>query len=79
VVLSNFLLMMVHQYCSLSNNYHAPALYGTSDAALKSQHSTHAWIISSGQVDDITDPEQNISVAGPVDCFPHTRPLAGPN
>jgi hypothetical protein len=44
-----------------------PALYSSSDAALKSQCSTHAWIISSGQVDDIMDSEQNISGAGPVD------------
>jgi len=43
-----------------------PVLYGTSDASLKSQRSTHAWIISSGQIDDIMDPERNISGAGPV-------------
>ena len=46
------------------------ALYGSSDATLKSQCSTHAWIISSSQTDDISNRDKNISGAGPIDGLP---------
>ncbi len=40
--------------------------FGASDASLKSGRATHAWIISSGKVDDINNPLLHISGNGPV-------------
>jgi len=51
---------------NLCNN----SILACSDASLKENHAVHAWIISSGDINDITDPMLHISGAGPVDdCF----------
>lgn len=42
-------------------------LYGASDAAFKKRRASHAWISSSGEVDDISDNDLHISGQGPVD------------
>jgi hypothetical protein len=46
------------------------ALLGASDASFKDGRATHAWIISSGKVDDIMNPILNISGAGAVHGMP---------
>ncbi len=46
-----------------------PTLFGTSDAASKNNRSTHTWIISSGDIVNINDPEKNISGARVVDSY----------
>lgn len=46
-------------------------LFGASDASLKDNLATHAWILSSGAVTDIEDPMMNISGAGPVHSLPY--------
>jgi hypothetical protein len=51
------------------NQNSCPTLFGTSDAALKDHRGTHAWIISSGEISDINDPDQSISGAGPVNRY----------
>ena len=42
------------------------SLFGASDASLKLNHATHAWILSSGDIQNIIDPLLNISGTGPV-------------
>jgi len=41
-----------------------------SDASLKNNRAAHAWIISTGDINDITDPFMHISGSGPVDRLP---------
>ena len=41
-------------------------IYGASDASLKNGKSSHAWIISSGNIDDISNPYNRIYGSGPV-------------
>jgi hypothetical protein len=48
-------------------NHSALSLYATSDASLKDDKATRAWIISVGNIENITDNEMNTSGAGPVD------------
>jgi hypothetical protein len=45
-------------------------ILGASDASLKLNRATHAWILSSGDVQDITNPLLNISGTGPVHGHP---------
>ncbi len=44
-------------------------LYCISDASMKDGHATHAWIVSSGEVDSISDPTLTIFGSGPVDRY----------
>jgi len=53
------------------NEQISPCLFGASDASCKSRKTLHAWILSSGSPDDITDPMRNISGGGIV----HGNPL----
>jgi len=46
-------------------------LYGASDASLKDGKAFHAWIILSGEIDDIEDPLHHISGSGPIHGIPH--------
>jgi hypothetical protein len=41
-------------------------LFCASDASLKDQRGSHAWVISSGDVDDLSDPLLHIHGSGPV-------------
>jgi hypothetical protein len=50
------------------------SIYGMSDASLKHGRDTHAWIISSGNADDITNPMLHISGSGPVNGLPQYLP-----
>jgi hypothetical protein len=45
-------------------------LFGVSDTSLKEGRPTQAWILSSGNVSDITDPNLHILGSGPVDVSP---------
>jgi hypothetical protein len=45
-------------------------LYGSSDASLEDKKSSHAWILSSGDIGDINDLLLHISGSGPVDGLP---------
>jgi hypothetical protein len=42
-----------------------------SDASLKDSNCTHAWILSTGNADHISDPQMNIQGKGAVDGAPH--------
>jgi hypothetical protein len=54
------------------------SLFGVSDASFKNGRAAHAWIISSGKVDDISNPLLNISGNGMVHGFPNIYlPLGG--
>jgi hypothetical protein len=44
-------------------------LYCISDASMKDRCASHAWIVSSGEVDSITDPTLTIFESGPVDRY----------
>jgi hypothetical protein len=44
-------------------------LFGSSNASLKFQKSTRAWILSSGDSDDIENPLLHITGSGPVDSY----------
>jgi len=46
-------------------------LFGASDASLKDGRVTHAWILSSGNIDDIADENLHLSGRGPVDGYYH--------
>jgi hypothetical protein len=45
-------------------------IFGASDASIKQQRASHAWILSSGQCDDIEDPLLHIKGSGLVDGLP---------
>jgi hypothetical protein len=45
------------------------SLFGASDASLKLNRATHAWILSSGDVQDISDPLLNISGSSAIFVF----------
>jgi len=47
-------------------------LHGASDASLKDGRATHAWILSSGNTNDIEDPDLHLSGWGPVDGRNHS-------
>jgi ribonuclease HI len=53
------------QCINLSNNI----IFGASDASVKNGNATYAWIISSGQVEDISTPNLNIEGHGIMDGF----------
>jgi hypothetical protein len=42
-------------------------LVGDCDASFKNKRGTHAWILTSGAIEDMTDPEMHIFRIGPVD------------
>jgi hypothetical protein len=42
-------------------------IYGASDASFKDNQASHAWIISTGQVEDVENPLLSIYGSGPVD------------
>jgi hypothetical protein len=44
-------------------------IFGTSVASFKKGRASHAWVISSGALDDIADDELHISEHGPVDGY----------
>lgn len=44
-------------------------LFGASDASFKKGRASHAWLLSSGNVNDITDDDLHISGQGPVDGY----------
>jgi predicted nucleic acid-binding Zn ribbon protein len=48
-------------------NENKNTLFGCSDASFKEGRGAHAWILSSGQVSDIEDPDLHITGGGPVD------------
>jgi hypothetical protein len=45
-------------------------LIGASDASLKEDQCSHAWILSTGDINHIEDPYMSLRGAGPVDCIP---------
>jgi len=45
-------------------------IFGASDASLKDDQASHAWIFSSGDIDDISDPLLHIRGSGPVHGYP---------
>ena len=65
--------------CALMDEVHSSgSLFGVSDASFKNGRAAHAWIISSGKVDDISNPLLNISGNGMVHGFPNIYlPLGG--
>jgi len=63
---SNDVLSILQKIQQSKNN-----LYGASDASLKDGKAFHAWIISSGEIDDIEDPLHYISGSGPIHGIPH--------
>ena len=46
-------------------------LYGAADASLKDGNTSHAWVLSTGNIEDISNPLLHISGSGPVDGHPH--------
>jgi len=46
-------------------------LYAASDASLKDGQSTHAWLLSMGQISNIEDNTLTIYSSSPVDGFSH--------
>jgi hypothetical protein len=50
----------------LNNN---KPLLGASDASLKDGNSSHAWILTTGELDHLSDPSMQLSGGGPVDGF----------
>jgi hypothetical protein len=52
------------------------SLYGASDASLKNGRATHAWIISSGNINDIEHPLMHISGSGSVHGATHYLSLS---
>jgi len=59
--------------CTLMNEIQNSSgrMFGVSDALLKHGRATHAWIISSGKVDDINNPLLHISRTGMVHGIPN--------
>jgi hypothetical protein len=51
--------------------YKNKTLFGASDASLKEGRATHAWILSSGDINYIDNPLMNILGAGPAHGIPH--------
>jgi len=49
-------------------------LFGASDAAFKKGKASHAWILSSGDVDNISPPDLHIAGSGPVDGHSYEMP-----
>jgi hypothetical protein len=56
---------ILHQIMTLNSS-----LFGASDASFKNGRASHAWILSSGNIDDIVDPDCHISGSGPVHSTP---------
>jgi len=45
-------------------------IFGASDASLKDDRASHAWIFTSGDIDDISDPMLHVAGSGPVHGYP---------
>jgi hypothetical protein len=52
------------------------SILACNDASLKDNRAVHTWIISSGDINDITDPYMQISGSGPIDGSPQYLSLA---
>jgi hypothetical protein len=46
-------------------------LYGAADASFNDSNTSHAWVLSTDNIEDLANPIMNISGSGPVDGHPH--------
>ncbi len=54
-------------------------IFATSDASLRNGRSTHAWVVSTGQISDLLDPNMHIRGTGSVKATRNTSPLVEAN